>query len=372
MNAASRTQGRLTFLDCVRGIAALSVLFEHVGDRLSPHFRAFTHDWFSFGKFGVAAFFLTSGFVIPFSLERGGSLKRFWVSRFFRLYPLYWLSIAVALGVYLMGGSYVLSPAYVSHFTRNTIVNLSMFQEFVGVPDAQGLYYTLSMEMAFYIFFSFLYRIKLNRMSLRIAWIGSGLLATSGLLMPLLFHKRVPLAGLFYFLCLFVGTSIYRHFTREASTKAVTILLGCVAVTTMAEIYCNYVLIKKDDVTEHYTLWAVLLPWAGAYSLFLAAYALKKYRFPKLFVWLGAVSYSVYVLNSPLASLVPMWPHRIYSFVATLALTLTVATITYRLVEQPFISLGKRVQARLEMLKPEAREVQREDVAAEVAHFAAP
>src|SRR5579863_7940965 len=83
--------GRLTFLDSVRGLAALAVLLEHVGDRLHPAFRVFTHDWFSFGKLGVTAFFLTSGFVIPLSLERGRSLKRFWISRVFRLYPIYWL-----------------------------------------------------------------------------------------------------------------------------------------------------------------------------------------------------------------------------------------------------------------------------------------
>ena len=87
MNDTNTAQGRLSFLDFLRGIAALAVCFEHAGYRLWPHFREVTHSYFSFGKFGLTAFFLTSGFVIPYSLERSNSLRRFWVNRFFRLYP---------------------------------------------------------------------------------------------------------------------------------------------------------------------------------------------------------------------------------------------------------------------------------------------
>jgi peptidoglycan/LPS O-acetylase OafA/YrhL len=135
---------RLTFLDFVRGLAALSVLLEHGGYRLSPDFRGFTHGIFSFGKFGVAAFFLTSGFVIPFSLERGGSLQRFWISRLCRLYPLYWLSMAVVLSLYFLHVPYSVSAEFAAHLVRNTLVNLTMLQGFAGIPNAEGLYYTIA------------------------------------------------------------------------------------------------------------------------------------------------------------------------------------------------------------------------------------
>ncbi|MGA2417291.1 MAG: acyltransferase [Candidatus Sulfotelmatobacter sp.] len=349
--------GRLTFLDCVRGIAALSVLLEHGGYRLSPGFRGFTHGLFSFGKFGVAAFFLTSGFVIPLSLERGGSLKRFWLSRAFRLYPIYWLSIAVVLCLHRLNIPYAVSPEFALHLSRNALVNLTMLQGFVGFPNAEGLYYTLAMEMGFYIFFSVLYRLKLNHRSMPLAWLGCGGLTLCGTLVPLIFHKRVPLAGLFYLLCLLVGTALYRHFTAEARAGTIATLLGCVLLSTLVEVYCNYVLVKKDDALEHYTLGAVFLPWAGAYSLFLGAYVFRRHRFPGVLGWLGAVSYSVYLLHPLVASLVPVWPNRACSFLALLALTLAVAGATYRWVELPFISLGKRLQGRLETPALEPRRV---------------
>ncbi len=344
MKASAPSKGRLNFLDCLRGLAALAVFLEHAGDTVWPHFREFTHNSFSLGKFGVAAFFLTSGFVIPFSLERGDSLKRFWTSRFFRLYPLYWLSMGLAIGLYLLGVSDVVSPGFSDHIVRNTLVNLTMLQEFVRVPDAEGIYYTLAMEMAFYIFFSLLFLRKWNRLSLPIAWVSCAALAISGVLVPLILHRRLPLAGLFYFLCLFVGTSIYRNFTGEAGNRAVAALVSCVLLAAAAEVYCNYVLVKKDDLTERFTFWAVFLPWSAAYTLLLGGYLLRSLKFPRALAWLGAISYSVYLLHPLCIRVIPSITNSGYSFLSMLALTLIISSITYRFVEQPGISFGKTIR----------------------------
>jgi peptidoglycan/LPS O-acetylase OafA/YrhL len=40
--------------------------------------------WFDPGTYGVMVFFLVSGYIILASLERSGSVRRFWVSRLFR------------------------------------------------------------------------------------------------------------------------------------------------------------------------------------------------------------------------------------------------------------------------------------------------
>jgi peptidoglycan/LPS O-acetylase OafA/YrhL len=337
------TQERLTFLDFLRGIAALAVCFEHAGYRLWPHFRELTHTYFSFGKFGVTAFFLTSGFVIPYSLERANSLGRFWVSRFFRLYPLYWFSIAVTVTFLCCGVADVTGTDLPGHLVRNVLINLTMFQEYVGTPNVQDLYYTLAMEMAFYIGFSILFLKKMNRRSLPIAWLASTALATLAISVPLVLDRRVPLAGLFYFMCLAVGTTIYRNFTGEASDRSVFALLCFIALSTPVEIYCNYVLIKKADPFEHYALCAVLTSWSTAYIVFLAAYLLRAYRFPRIFVGLGTVSYSVYLLHPPLQAVVPVWRNPIYSLLAMLGLTVGVSACTYRFIEQPGIALGKRI-----------------------------
>jgi peptidoglycan/LPS O-acetylase OafA/YrhL len=93
-NASAR---RMVFLDALRGLAALSVFISHTAERLSPTLRQIIYTRFDLGHFGVTLFFMCSGFIIPFSLERQNSLVSFWISRTFRLYPLYWFTIAVSV-----------------------------------------------------------------------------------------------------------------------------------------------------------------------------------------------------------------------------------------------------------------------------------
>src|SRR6186713_1339102 len=88
-HAGSTRRNRLEFLDFLRFIAAFSVLIQHACEKVFPAFAYFCTHYFQFGVFGVTLFFLCSGFVIPVSLEKSHSLKKFWINRVFRLYPLY-------------------------------------------------------------------------------------------------------------------------------------------------------------------------------------------------------------------------------------------------------------------------------------------
>src|SRR5687768_17255458 len=112
--------GRVWFAQAIRGVACLMVVVAHCGilfvenpkvaatlgqfppltDLPRPAYMAF-FDFLrdchlSLGFFGVALFFLTSGFVIPYSLGRN-SLGGFFLRRFFRLYPTLWLVQVVIL-----------------------------------------------------------------------------------------------------------------------------------------------------------------------------------------------------------------------------------------------------------------------------------
>ena len=72
-------QARLDFLDGLRGIAALAVFLAHALDLIWPAYHSFAESRFQLGNWGVVVFFLCSGFIIPVSLERQGSLRRFWI-----------------------------------------------------------------------------------------------------------------------------------------------------------------------------------------------------------------------------------------------------------------------------------------------------
>ena len=61
------------------------VVFEHACEICVSGFSEATLRYFHLGPFLLPLFMLVSGFVIPPSLERGGSVLRFWKARFFRL-----------------------------------------------------------------------------------------------------------------------------------------------------------------------------------------------------------------------------------------------------------------------------------------------
>jgi len=48
-------------------------------------------------------FFLVSGYIVPASLERKGSVGSFWVSRVYRLYPLYLFAVGVMIVLWATG-----------------------------------------------------------------------------------------------------------------------------------------------------------------------------------------------------------------------------------------------------------------------------
>ncbi|WP_372506456.1 acyltransferase family protein [Actinomadura madurae] len=97
---------RMSWLDALRGLAAMVVVFEHSLDVLLPEVRRGASPWFDFGRYGVFVFFLVSGYVVPFSLERRGSVRHFWAGRVFRLYPAWFVSAALALALGSAGLSY--------------------------------------------------------------------------------------------------------------------------------------------------------------------------------------------------------------------------------------------------------------------------
>src|SRR5690606_8415878 len=84
----------LAWLDALRGLGALAVVAEHVLPWAMPSLRPY---WFNIGIYGVLVFFLVSGYIIPASLERRDDVRAFWISRLFRLYPIYLLVVGIVL-----------------------------------------------------------------------------------------------------------------------------------------------------------------------------------------------------------------------------------------------------------------------------------
>jgi len=390
-NATRTSAGRLEFLDTVRGVAALVVALQHTSEQVWTQMLGWSHTWFRPGEFGVLAFFLCSGFIIPASLEKRGKLGEFWIGRFFRLWPLY-LSALILVAV-----GYLVLPGLNLPGGTNTLVvfgvNSSMAQVFTEYPILIGASWTLGYELVFYLLVSGLFALKVHRNSAAIAtgfFAGALLLGGSvpvflishlsgthatvvaGMILlvaaPVLFVKDVPtkmrivaavtmapavlmLANrphdMYFSLILlgtmFVGTAMYRMTIGEVSPKmAWSVFLGSMAALTLAQ-RAYHVGYTEPVTGATPQWWTEAATFLGAYAFFGAMLLLRRREFPRVLVYLGTISYSVYLMHGVVLILMPHIGSGLTTFLLWNAATLVSASLTYRFIEKPAIELGRRV-----------------------------
>ncbi len=148
-------------LDGLRIVAALMVVFHHYvgfggGTTASdsawgrPTSEVFRHAS-GVGAYlwtGFCLFFIISGFVICMS-SWGRGLGDFFKSRVMRLYPAYWFAVLVTTAVVTVW-PVVRKPLD----PYSVLANLTMVQEALHIEDVDSVYWTLWIELRFYLLFA--------------------------------------------------------------------------------------------------------------------------------------------------------------------------------------------------------------------------
>lgn len=149
---------RLYELDVFRGIAAFSVLIFHYTSQYATLFQHSPELWFYFsmGRHGVEFFFMISGFVILMSLERTKRGLDFVMGRISRLYPAYWTAIILTFLVVTLTQTPKLQVDAIA-----ALANFTMLQGFFGISHVDDVYWTLQIELCFYVLMFALYQAKL-------------------------------------------------------------------------------------------------------------------------------------------------------------------------------------------------------------------
>ena len=306
--------------------------------------RRFTATHLQLGQMGVTVFFLCSGFIIPVSLERHGSLKTFWVSRFSRLYPMYWVSV-IAAYVLWQAGRWAVDPELAAHPVRTFIANLTMVSKAFGSPFAIDLYWTLTVELLFYVMCSVIFYLGWQRLAVLWAVLAIAGAAGAAALPQVVLDK--PGTTLIYpFAAMFTGTVLHR-WTRgqvPGRTASLVVALAAAGIVLGLAPRIHHPLHKLVGTGRFQPM---VVAYLLAYALFVVMLLTRSRPIPRAITYIGTISYSIYLIHPLMLSLLPRNLRGPSYVLIGVAITIAASAVTYRLIEAPTITLGRRVAERL-------------------------
>jgi peptidoglycan/LPS O-acetylase OafA/YrhL len=397
------TGNRLAWLDVLRGWAALCVVYNHFGFFVPRSLNSEVNKLINPGDYGVFVFFIISGYIVPASLERRGNVRTFWISRIFRLYPLYLLAAGIAVALWAVHVGSLRGEG--ADPATSVLSQLLMMSNVLAGENVPNVVWSLSYEMIFYLLLTALFMANVHRRSGRYALaFGAAAVAIGGILPQAYFTNTlasprtvalvadlVVLAGLAVAVALrgvprllgavlaalagllllafngtwlppwealsilalmFTGTMLYRaeqgqYPWRKAGAILVTVL-GLAIAAGLWHSHAWHMSAQAELIWERcYFMSISMAGLTFAIGLFF-----RDLRWPKILTWLGLISYSVYLLHPLLIELcrhLP-WTDRHHPLVPQLlfdALFLVVliglCSLTYLFVERPMQDAGRRL-----------------------------
>ena len=324
---------RLYILDLLRFAAAMAIIGYHF---IPSHEEAWGEDVAAFGTalkavlqyawLGVEAFFVISGFVICMS-SWGRSPSRFFISRVSRLMPAYMFAVLLTAAVIT-----VIPQARERPHISHTLINLTMLQKFMNVPSVDSVYWTLFVELKFYLLFAIVvyFGVTYRRVVLFcLFWTVATLVAIyTG--SPFLNATVEP----FYAPLFVAGITLYLIHRFGPS-----LLLWCMLGTSIA--IAMSCLAQRDPVKRGITSYPITLTVMLAFIAIMVAVALGWFSWVRWrgLVTVGALTYPAYLLHhgiglaviARLHDRVPPW----ILLAAVVAGVLLLSYATHRLVERP-------------------------------------
>jgi len=336
---------RFIFLDGMRGIAALAVVFLHF--TLHSGHRVF----FQSANLAVDLFFCLSGFVIAYSyyakLASGASITEYFKKRLIRLYPMFLIGILLGIVAICIKSNLsqtdfttrqilsasILNALYLPYFNDASI---TMFNEELkgSLFPINGPSWSLFFELV--ANFAFVFTVRLSKPALLIltailgAWlVYSGIhFNTSPGWSTFNFIGGFPRVG-FSFM---VGVLIFKYFDSTANLPKIHWLV-------ISAILAAMLLFPRGEHWIYY--WAICtVAVIPAIVTFGARASVSGSIANKTLTYLGEMSYPVYCVHTPILLLISclkfsLLPWSIF-FLCSFGLIVTATHFSARYIDEPF------------------------------------
>jgi len=298
-------------------------LFHFSNNGWLPKEDVVTHAGFYF-HFVIYTFFTISGFVIPYSMHlsgyQNGDFRAFFLKRMVRIYPPYIACIAMMMGVELICFTVHQIPARVG--VGDTLLHLFYLNGVLGRPWLLDIFWTLGIEIQFYLF-------------VVLVW-------------PLVVSRNTAVFAVFT--VLFVALSWWVSSTAYLFSCSAYLALGMVLFRQR---------IKLDHPVVVWSMVAalgvVIYPRTGLAGV-IASYTVIPFLFLNVRMafatFLGKISYSFYLFHLPAGGtlLAILSPHvvnlgaRYALLLVAVLVSIGAAWVGHRFLESPAIGWSKRVR----------------------------
>lgn len=253
-----------------------------------------------FGMFGVSIFFLISGFIVPFSVNRSKeSIISFLVKRFIRIFPLYiiifsFTFLTLSLYAYYRTGEYPYS-------IKQYLIQASLQRDWFWVSSIDGISWTLEIEIKFYILYAILMLIKktdspkvISGISIVTAFACIIYNTTQAEILSVNRNLYIILGvltlSMTYIIFIFIGLAIYQFYTGNWSKETLLVVMQVLVVTFIISILNS----SSSNIILKF-----IINYGGGLLIFINAYLLREkwHRKINLFNFFAKYSYVIYLIH---------------------------------------------------------------------------
>ncbi len=343
--------GRIVQIDVLRGLAATLVVVAHSSEYFSSRALSLGHSTefdqlvrsVDFGRIGVVLFFLVSGYVVANTLHNKNQFFRnFVLRRLFRLFPLYWFSMLLAFFFWTNPPPNCL----------NIMANLTMFPSIWDAHAMLGLYWTLEVELLFYLLalalarMNYLFKPAALICCIFVLLVGFSLIMFKLIPSPSTLEWRSFPYNLSFML---MGVFFYVSKNQEKIGELIPIYWFWLVVLMLLS-PAFYSLIRYFSSGDGNNLRLGLAYPIGMILFF--AFTNLRVHWISLFARLGIISYSMYLMHLFIlvfvahyidASMIPLnWQTLPFLVVISMCLTVAFSSLTYKFIERPWIIFSKK------------------------------
>lgn len=348
-------KNKIESIQALRAIAALLVCSMHTATQKSTTevFFIYVQKILSIiGSYGVDLFFAISGFIMSWIVlheNLSPSIREglaFFVKRIFRIYPLFWFTLAVmtVLSV-LFNGQITLEVKQALHGSVLFLLTPHIPLQYAAWSLPFELYFYVVM-LVFICFFS-----QKNFMIFFCSWISFHLMLVVMSSYGIIAFQNfifVNVVLLEFFIGIVVGYLFYKYPCASITKKYISILCGCVILIS-GFIYAS---LSFTPTTKWMFCLTRVLP-AGLILYGVIGLELHdKLKVPRWLIKLGDISYSIYLWNFPVLAFASyIFNHSVFyqetaainRFMIEMIAIILLSFISYRWIEQPCVRFSHRI-----------------------------